>query len=47
MMAWYVPDSDLKYGQDPKDPEEEDVMIQTVHAKIHFINPGIQKIFRN
>jgi uncharacterized protein (DUF608 family) len=23
MMAWYVPDSDLKYGQDPKDAKAE------------------------
>ncbi|MFZ0282481.1 MAG: GH116 family glycosyl hydrolase [Bacteroidales bacterium] len=23
MMTWYVPDTDLKYGQDPENPEEE------------------------
>jgi hypothetical protein len=43
MLAWYVPETDLKYGQDPEKPIVKPALIQHVHVRIRFTNHGIRE----
>ena len=43
MMAWYVPDTNLKYGKDSEETDEEECTIRTASARIRFINHGIPR----
>ena len=45
MMAWYVPDTDLRYGQDPEDPGEEECTDPDCSCKDPFYKPWYSKKF--
>jgi uncharacterized protein (DUF608 family) len=45
MMAWYVPDTDLRYGQDPEDPGEEECTDPDCSGKDPFYKPWYSKKF--
>jgi uncharacterized protein (DUF608 family) len=45
MMAWYVPETDLRYGQDPEGPIEEDCTDPDCSCKDPFYKPWYSKKF--
>ena len=46
MMAWYVPETNLKYGKDPKRKNAKMYLIPIVPVNFLIINHGIQQNLR-
>jgi uncharacterized protein (DUF608 family) len=47
MMAWYVPDSDLKYGQDSKEKEKESCTAAVCACNDPFYKPWYSEKFKS